>query len=91
MEIETLLDQTGEFTWMFGQTFFIETSERNYLWNDPAYNGDNTISPFKGDLNDAVKFCNIPFGRDKGIKTIRGYCGDQIKLGPEINPNKSEK
>lgn len=76
---------------MFGQKFFIETGDGNYLWNDPNYGGDNTISSFKGDLNDAVKFCGVPFGRDKGTKTIRGYCGDQIKLGQEINPNATEK
>jgi hypothetical protein len=90
MEIKILLDQIGEFTWFFGDKFFIETSMGNFLWSDPDYNGDNTISSFNGSYKDACKHLRVPFGRDKGTKKIREYCGDQIKLGSEINP-KQEK
>jgi len=27
----------GEFTWSFGNEFFIETPMENYIWSDPSY------------------------------------------------------
>lgn len=64
----------GEFTWDFGQTFFIETAEGNFVWSDPGYNGSNEIHRFKGTYNDWIKSCNIPYGRCKGKHFIEDYC-----------------
>ena len=74
------LDDIGEFTWSFNRQFFIETSKGNFVWNDPDYDGDNTIKPFNGDYKKWCDPINIPFGRDKGTHTIRGYCGDQVVI-----------
>ena len=68
------LDTIGTFTWNFGQEFFIETAEGNYIWNDPDYSGDNTIRKFNGTYDEWCKKTNIPYGRDKGVHRIGDYC-----------------
>jgi hypothetical protein len=30
-----ILDTVASFTWDFGQNFFLETSEGNFVWSDP--------------------------------------------------------
>lgn len=77
MTKEKLAGMVGEFTWDFGQNFFIETSEGNFVWSDPAYNGDNTIRPYNGTVED---YFGNSFGRDKGKHYIGKYCGDQFTL-----------
>lgn len=78
--IEDLLDDVGEFTWMFGMLFFVETAKGNFLWSDPDYNGDNSFRSFDGSYADYVKLCGH-HGRDKGFHVISAYCGDKIWLG----------
>ena len=68
----------GEFTWCFGQQFFIETVQGNFTWNDPEYDGDGVIKPFNGSYKDWLKKMDIPFGRGKGKHIIKDYCGDFI-------------
>ena len=80
MAIDINLDAVGNFTWLWGQYFFIETNHNNYVWSDPEYGGDDTIRPYDGSLE---KFCNelnIPLGRDKGRHVIRDYCGDDVQI-----------
>jgi len=72
------LETIGTFTWSFGQTFFIETNEGNYVWSDPDYGGDNTISLFNGNYYDWIEHIGIPFGRDKGSRFIGEYCGNEL-------------
>jgi len=79
------LDTIASFTWMFGNTFFLETSEGNGIWSDPDYGGDNVITPYKGSYKDYCKEIKQNYGRDKGEHTIRGYCGDNVVFGPEKN------
>lgn len=71
-----LLQMFGSFTYSFGQQFFIETEIGNFVWNDPDYGGDNTIREFAGGYADWCNHQNIPYGRDKGVKSISGYCGE---------------
>lgn len=75
MTKEKLMNMVGEFTWNFGQQFFIETSEGNFIWNDPDYNGDNTIRKYNGSLQD---YFGKSFGRDKGKHYIKDYCGENF-------------
>jgi hypothetical protein len=75
--MDNLLDREGDFTWDFGQNFFIETSIGNFIWSDPDYNGDNTIKPFKGTIQE---YFEPSYGRDKGKHIIRNYCGDDVKI-----------
>lgn len=74
------LDTMGSFTWNYGQKFFIETIDGNYVWSDPDYNGDNKIVLFNGTYEEWLKLERIPYGRDKGKHTIRGYCGEGVRL-----------
>lgn len=75
------LDSIAEFTWFWGHKFFLESVDGNYIWSDPEYpGGDNTIRPYSGTLDDYLKETGIPYGRDKGTHTIRGYCGDEVKI-----------
>jgi hypothetical protein len=78
--MENILDKTGEFTWMFGPDFFIETNEGNFIWKDPDYNGDNTLRPYAGNYHDFVKECKVPYGRDKGKHIIKEYCGPDVRI-----------
>lgn len=77
---EQLLDAVGDFTWFWGQTFFISTSLGNFKWSAPSYDGDNIMTPFQGDITDFCKHMNIDYGRDKGVHFIKSYCGDQFTL-----------
>ena len=74
------LDTVADFTWGFGCHFFLETEDGNFIWSDPEYQGDNTIKQFNGDYKEWCSKSNIPFGRDKGSHTIRGYCGENVKF-----------
>lgn len=65
----------GEFTWDFGQEFFIETVAGNFVWSDPDYNGTGEIRPYRGSYN---KWIGCGFGRSKGLHRIGGYCGDFV-------------
>lgn len=64
----------GEFTWCWGWSFFIETSQGNFVWKDPEYGGDNTIRPYSGSYDDFCKEKNVPYGRNKGKHVIEAYC-----------------
>lgn len=85
MQLENILNEIAEVTWLFCSYFLLETSSGNFIWNDPDYGGDNTIRQFYGDYKAACKYAGTPFGRDKGHHVIRVYCGDKLTLGPEIN------
>ena len=67
----------AEFTWDFGQQFFLETDKGNFVWSDPDYSGDNTIRPFAGSCKE---FFGKSYGRGKGRHQIAQYCGDQVKI-----------
>lgn len=77
---EKLLDSIGNFTWDFGQQFFVETKHGNYVWSDPDYYGDNSFTKFEGSYKKWIKQTTAPYGRDKGTHLLRSYCGDQIVL-----------
>lgn len=74
------LDTVADFIWFWSDKFFLETSEGNFIWSDPDYQGNNTIVPFKGTMAEYCKQTKIPFGRDKGKHTIRGYCGEDVVI-----------
>ena len=82
---EEISGLVGEFTWDFGQCFFIETEVGNFVWSDPDYNGDNSLTLFDGDILDFFRgdihseYSDF-FGRDKGMHFIRDYCGEDFIL-----------
>jgi len=80
MDREVVLDLVGEFSWSFGETFFIETSAGNWVWSDPDYQGDNTLTRWNGTHEQWCKAVGIPWSRDKGKHRIRDYCGDAVHL-----------
>lgn len=73
-----VLDEWGDFTWGFDETFFIETGIGNYVWRDPDYMGDNTIKKYNGDYAAWIREIGIPFGRSKGRHIVRDYCKGAI-------------
>ncbi len=78
---EELLNTLGHFTYMWGNTFFIETRLGNFEWRDPEYpSGDNTIRPFQGGYKEFRRVHGVPFGRDKGKHYIKDYCGTAFTL-----------
>ena len=78
MTKEELGNLVGEFTWLFGQEFFIETSKGNFLWSDPEYGGSGEIREYNGELGKYLKEVGVPYGRDKGKHVISAYCGDFV-------------
>lgn len=79
MTKDEILQLDGNFTWMFGNEFFIETEKGNFIWSDPDYEGGtNTVTPTTMDYTEYVKASNVPFGRDKGVHNIERYCGPDI-------------
>ena len=74
------LTDIADFGWGFGQHFFIQAAEGNFVWSDPDYGGDNTIKPFNGSYNEFIRTMNIPFCRDKGRNTIAARCGNDVKI-----------
>lgn len=72
------INDSAEFTWSFGNQFFLETKYGNYIWNDPEYGGDNIISKFEGGIFDWYRSRGIPFGRAKGHHIIKEYCGKAV-------------
>ena len=75
---EEFMNCVGDFTYMWGQTFLIETPYGNYIWLDPEYNGDNSMTKFDGNYWKACSYLNIPFGRSKGQHVIKDYCGEDF-------------
>jgi hypothetical protein len=77
---EDLLNTHGTFTWCWGMEFVVEVGDQIFIWKDPDYDGDNSFVEFDGNYEDAVASLNIDYGRDKGIKNIRQYCGEDIDV-----------
>jgi len=74
------LETVAEFIWFWNDKFFLETPCGNFVWSNPEYDGDNTIVPFEGSIENFCKKIGIPYGRDKGRHTIGGYCCEYLKL-----------
>jgi hypothetical protein len=74
------LDDVADFVWLWSERWFLETVKGVYIWSDPDYNGDNTIRKYKGTLNDFLQAEGIDFGKGKGKRIIRKYCGDDAKI-----------
>ncbi len=74
MDRSEILTLEGDFTWDFGQYFFIETTEGNFIWSDPEYGGDNLITRYEGSYSD---WAGDGFGRDKGRHIIGEYIGER--------------
>lgn len=47
LKADDVAELRGEFTWDFGQLFFIETDKGNFIWSDPDYGGNNTLTPYE--------------------------------------------
>ena len=77
---QKLLNTIGEFSWNFGNKFFVETPGANYVWSDPDYSGDNTFTLYNGSYTDWLKVEGLEFARDKGKHIIGNYCGNDIVI-----------
>lgn len=75
MDKVEILSQTAEFTWMFGNEWFVESPIGNFIWSDPDYNGDNTFTKTRLSY---MEFANGRLGRDKGFHNIENFCGSDI-------------
>ena len=72
------LDTVADFTWSYGEEFFLETPDGCYVWSDPDYGGDNTIRKFEGTYADWCKKRHLDFGRGKGCHKIGEYYGKDV-------------
>ena len=73
-----ILNLNGDFTWDFGNQFFIETPRGNFVWSDPDYDGNNILRAVKCSYKEWIGPGR--YGRDKGKHRIEGYCGDKVKI-----------
>lgn len=74
---EEILSLTGEFTWDFGNNFFIETDKGNFIWCAAKYGGNNSMHPTKKTVK---QFFGEGYGRSKGSHKISDYCGDSFHV-----------
>lgn len=73
-----LLDAQAEFTWGFGEEFFVEVDDgTHYIWSSPMYGGDNSFIATQLSYDQWIE---RNYGRDKGHHRIRDYCGPDIKI-----------
>lgn len=77
MKRDDILTCLAEFTWDFGNKFFVETELGNFVWSDPSYQGDNSFTQTAMSFDEWI---NGSFGRSKGHHLVERYCGDQIKI-----------
>lgn len=82
MTTEELLTLEGDFTWDFGQNFFIQTEKGNFVWSCPDYNGDNSITPYPHSYSEWIK---PSFGRSKGRHIIGKYVDEGAFLKDSSN------
>lgn len=67
----------GEFTWDFGNCFFIETMKGNFLYRSPSYGGDGVVRRTSKTLDD---YLSGNHGRCKGTHFIADFCGEQVPV-----------
>lgn len=87
LEQDRLFQAEGNFIWMFGKEFFIETAVGNYVWSSPDYNGTNEIRKITVPLETYQKQKGIPFGRCKGRHRVGVYVGQDARL---VDPARSQ-
>ena len=80
MTREDILNLWGNFIWMWGQEYFIETNCGNFVWSSPEYRGDNTLRKYSGTYKQYLEESNSDYGRGKGIHYIADYCGENVKV-----------
>ena len=73
-------EETAEFSWDFGRTFWLETRHGNYLWDDPDHDGDNTIIPYNFPLQTFLNWSVTKLLRGKGRHQIGAYCGPKVQF-----------
>lgn len=72
--MSAIFNLQGEFTWMWNDVFFIETSQGNFIWSDPDYGGNNTIKHYPHTYGEFLQEADLPFGRSKGCHIVGHYC-----------------
>ena len=79
---EELPELQGKFTWcLHGPEYLVETPRGNFIWQSPAYDGDNTIRPTDLCYGEWLLGLQIEFGRDKGEHKV-GEFAPGAKLVP---------
>lgn len=77
-----ITSELADFSWAWNDKFFVQIKHPinpanggNYVWSDPDYGGDNTLTKFEGSLIDFLRREKVEFVRDKGLHIIGQYCG----------------
>lgn len=85
------LDTIADFSWDFGQFFFLETEHGLYEWSDPDHGGDNTIR--KSRYSSLAEYCMETglFVRSKGRHYIRNYCGENVVFAEGLLSEEEKK
>ena len=77
---EMLLNTYAKFTWDFGNLFFLETDIGNFVWSNPEYGGDNTMTQYSGSITKWITDVASGWARDKGQHEVEKYCGNQFLM-----------
>lgn len=77
---EILLQTPGEFYWLWGKDWLIETTNGNYHWSNGQQGGDNTIRPYKGSLQDLCTEMGVDNACPKGNQLIGIHTGDLVQV-----------
>lgn len=80
MERQAVLDMQADFTWGFGQEYYVDADNgKQYIWSSPEYGGDNSFKETKMSYADWIA---PNWGRNKGKHVVRNYCGSNIYISP---------
>lgn len=77
---DELLNAFADFTWCWGQEFIIRVNDQVFVWKDPDYDGNNTVTEQDCTHNELMARMGIDFGRCKGRHIVGNYCGEEIKV-----------
>lgn len=78
MTTAEFLTLQGDFTWLLTSEFFIETAVGNFIWNSPAYLGDNSIHYTTMTFEEYLEDRSLSYGRYKGHHVIGTYLGTEV-------------
>ena len=75
-----LESRAGYFTHITGCKWFLTTDIGNFVWSDPQYNGDNTMTLFNGSYEDYCTQNDLNQNRSKGVHLVNRFCGEEFTL-----------
>jgi len=83
LEKDPIVDKEGYFTFLWENTYFVETENGNFVWQRPSnYNIANTLKKLPMSLEDYIERMKLTGDRNRVQYRIGTFCGENIKIVP---------